>query len=40
MLALFVGEEDRNKIGRSFSLRENFKVKKGDIYLAYTVSRG
>lgn len=39
VLALFVGEEDRNKVGRSFSLRENFRVKKGDIYLAFTVSR-
>ena len=39
MLTLYVAEEDRSKIGRPFSLRENFRVKKGDIYLAYTVSR-
>lgn len=38
LLALYIGEKDNDKIGRSFSLRRRFNVKKGAIYLVYKVN--
>jgi hypothetical protein len=37
VLALFTAGDDQDKIGRSFSLNENFTVEEGDIYIAYKV---
>jgi hypothetical protein len=37
VLALFTAGEDQDKIGRSFSLNENFTVEEGDIYIGYEV---
>jgi hypothetical protein len=37
VLALFTAGEDQEKIGRSFSLNENFTVEEGDIYIAYKI---
>lgn len=39
ILALFTGGEDYDKIGRSFSLNENFTVEEGDIYIGYEVKK-
>lgn len=38
LLALHVGEKDKDKIGRSFSLKRRFNVEKGAIYLVYKVN--
>lgn len=38
LLALYIGEKDRDKIGRSFSLGRKFNVEKGAIYLVYKVN--
>lgn len=37
-LALYVGEQDKVRIGRSFSLLKRFNVEKFDIFLGYKVS--